>query len=494
MKLGFILKLLLITIVSCLMKIPSWADNSKTGTTAAQFLKIGVGARATAMGGAYGAVCNDVTAVFWNPAGLCLTKEQEISVMHSEWFEGIKYEFLGYSKRFKKFGTLAISGNYLSYGDLTGTREDSATGAYLAGSDYTFTASDFSGAISYAKLFGRFLGIGANFKYIQLKNEDEKATGIASDLGIQYLLYSVKPVLLKKISLSAHNLGSSIEYIAESDVLPRYVRVGAAWGFNKDKLLLGSDVIIPNDNKILLALGMEYTPVDLFSIRGGYRYRLGGDNLNGLSGLTAGIGIKIPDYNIDYAYAPYGDLGDTHRISLRFAFGSKKKFISAKRIRVYSADKEIEILERQIFAKEEREEMELSKSEKKAEMGRHFNRASKLYNEGKYKESIKEWGKVLEIEPNHELSQRKIEKANGKIMQREMEKPENKREIQIEQIKSENKKEDFQTYIVRGGDTLRMIARKLYNNSNDWKVIYEENKNRIKQSDQIYPGQVLTIP
>ncbi len=43
---------------------------SKSGTTAAQFLKIGVGARAIGMGGAFAATADDITAMYWNPAGL----------------------------------------------------------------------------------------------------------------------------------------------------------------------------------------------------------------------------------------------------------------------------------------------------------------------------------------------------------------------------------------------------------------------------------------
>ena len=48
-------------------------------------------------------------------------------------------------------------------------------------------------------------------------------------------------------------------------------------------------------------------------------------------------------------------------------------------------------------------------------MKNHFNKATQLYNEGKYKEAIAEWEKVIEIYPNHNLSRQKIEKAKEKL-------------------------------------------------------------------------------
>ena len=70
---------------------------SKTGTTAAQFLKIGVGARALAMGGAYAATSNDATALYWNPAGLSSLKKNEILLDHQDWILDVDLDFVGAS-------------------------------------------------------------------------------------------------------------------------------------------------------------------------------------------------------------------------------------------------------------------------------------------------------------------------------------------------------------------------------------------------------------
>jgi len=65
----------------------------KTGTTAAQFLKIGVGSRAVGMGGAFTATADDITAIYWNPGGLAAAGGNEAVFNHVAWFADMKYDF-----------------------------------------------------------------------------------------------------------------------------------------------------------------------------------------------------------------------------------------------------------------------------------------------------------------------------------------------------------------------------------------------------------------
>jgi len=67
------------------------------GTTAAQFLKIGVGARAVAMGGAFSAVADNIDAIYWNPAGLSRLEKREFTASHAEMFESTRLDFLAYA-------------------------------------------------------------------------------------------------------------------------------------------------------------------------------------------------------------------------------------------------------------------------------------------------------------------------------------------------------------------------------------------------------------
>ena len=65
------------------------------GSTTANFLKIGIGARGSAMGEAQSAIANDVNASYWNPAGLSTLRFQEISLMHYSLIEGVRYQVSG---------------------------------------------------------------------------------------------------------------------------------------------------------------------------------------------------------------------------------------------------------------------------------------------------------------------------------------------------------------------------------------------------------------
>ena len=60
----------------------------------AQFLKIGVGGRATAMDDAFVAIANDVSALYWNPAGITQVTENQVMLSHSEWVVDIKHEYI----------------------------------------------------------------------------------------------------------------------------------------------------------------------------------------------------------------------------------------------------------------------------------------------------------------------------------------------------------------------------------------------------------------
>ena len=70
-------------------------DVSGTGTNAASFLEIGAGARAMGMGGAYASVANDVSALYWNPAGIAWVNQVQVEVMHNEWLVDTNYDFVG---------------------------------------------------------------------------------------------------------------------------------------------------------------------------------------------------------------------------------------------------------------------------------------------------------------------------------------------------------------------------------------------------------------
>ena len=77
----------------------------KTGTASLQFLKLGVDARAIGMGEAYTAVTNDVSSLYWNPAGISRNFGKQVMFSHTKWPASISHEFVGYSQE-TDFGIL----------------------------------------------------------------------------------------------------------------------------------------------------------------------------------------------------------------------------------------------------------------------------------------------------------------------------------------------------------------------------------------------------
>lgn len=97
--------------------------------------------------------------------------------------------------------------------------------------------------------------------------------------------------------------------------MPINLKAGASVKLLDERLLMALDANKPIDNNVHLRLGLEYWLIDVFALRVGYR-----TDLDIGSGFCGGIGLKLMNYQIDYGFVPYSELGDTHRISLSMEF------------------------------------------------------------------------------------------------------------------------------------------------------------------------------
>jgi hypothetical protein len=264
------------------------------GTTAANFLKIGVGARASAMGGAFTALADDGTSLYWNPAGLAQMEGGELSATYNLWFEDIRQGYLGMG--FPSLGgTLGLAANYVDMGTLEGRDE----AGNLTGN---FTATDLEMMVGYAKkIFPKFsFGFGAGI--IQDTIAEDKESALLANIGL--LAEMNQPLFL---GLVVQNIGTELG----SDPLPLTVRLGLA--LRPDPFRLALDLVKPADDDTYYCAGAEWWIEGLVALRVGYK-----SNQDIGSGLTAGLGFKLATVELDYAYVDYGDLGDTHRVSLGF--------------------------------------------------------------------------------------------------------------------------------------------------------------------------------
>jgi len=293
------------------------------GTTGATFLKIEAGARPVAMGGAFVAVADDANTTYWNPAGLAQLEEAEITAMHNEWLEDIRYEFLAYAQPIKSerrthgFGVSAMC----LY--TTGLEERSTETVEPEG---TFGAYDIALAGAYARKVSRGLSIGANLKLIHQRLEEETAWSGAIDIGLLYRLPGPRKRFSKEslqVGFMVQNIGPGIKFIKESDPLPLNIKAGISRTYVmkpiNSEVTVALDVNAPIDNVINGHFGVEFVYKKMKNIeiagRAGYKTNTVKD-LGALSGLSTGIGFLWKSMGIDYVWVPYGDLGNTHRISL----------------------------------------------------------------------------------------------------------------------------------------------------------------------------------
>ena len=261
------------------------------GTTAANFLKIGVGARATAMGGAFTALADNGTSLYWNPAGLAQMDGGELSATYNLWFEDIRQGYLGIG--FPSLGgTLGLAANYVDMGTLEGRDE--------AGNlTSSFTASDLELMVGYAKKISPEFSFGFGAGIIQDTIAEDNESAFLANAG---LLTEMSKSLV--LGFVVQNLGSQLG----SDPLPLTLRIGLALRQNPFGIAL--DLVKPTDDDAYYCAGTEWWIGGLMALRVGYR-----SNQDIGSGLTAGLGFKVATVNLDYAYVDYEDLGNTHRVS-----------------------------------------------------------------------------------------------------------------------------------------------------------------------------------
>ncbi len=299
------------------------------GTTSAAFLKIGVGARAVGMAGAYTALSDDAYAVYWNPAGLAQPVGKSLVFTHNEYFEGLNQEYFGFTLPGEKIGFLRRSilenGNLglgLNYfytpKDLerrSGLNEASVAISPVEGK---FSAYDLAFSAAYGFNYSRDLRLGGAVKLIRQSIDTESGNTAALDLGALYDF----PWLDRQFTagFSVQNLGPGVKFNSKRFDLPLIFRAGLSHRMYEKGLLVSLDLAKPVDNYPSIALGLEHPLSNKLALRAGYRYRQHGNELGTLSGLAAGLGFAYEQFSFDYAFSPFGDLGASHRISLAFRF------------------------------------------------------------------------------------------------------------------------------------------------------------------------------
>jgi len=308
---------------------PVQATIKKVAQTGFQFLKVDVGSRAAAMGGAYMLVGDDATAMFYNPAGIAkISAGLDVFAGQTRWISDISYNSVALVKNLGNWGTVGLSGIFADYGTIEGTRVASNDQGYEETGNVEVGA--YTMGLSYARSLSDKFTVGGQIKYVSQhlgsnlrvggKTKDNTMSGLAYDFGT--IFYPGFKSF--RFGMSVRNFSKEFKYEQEGFQLPLTFAVGIAMdvmdflGEHKNPLILAVDATHPRDYTERLNIGGEYTFMNMVALRAGYKYNYDSE------GLTLGLGVmrKLAgvNFHLDYAYSDNDVFDAVNRFSVGFSF------------------------------------------------------------------------------------------------------------------------------------------------------------------------------
>jgi hypothetical protein len=323
-----------------LISSDSYAQSQKTGTTSAQVLKLNVGPRAIGMGGAYTALSDDITAMYWNPGGTANIRRNEAFFNHTSLYADVGYDYAAIASRLSGIGTIGVFVSVLSMDDMPVRTEQMPEGT-----GEMFTAGALVAGINFSRFLTDNFAIGFNVKYINEHIWHMNAAGFALDVGTMYKIPVFNDL---RIAASISNFGTKMQ-LRGRDItrviqsgsggdnfintnlaldrfdLPLLFRFGVSSDLIKQgasRLTTSVDAVHPNDHTEYLNTGFEYAWNEILFLRAGYNSLF---ELDSEKGLTFGFGLhyRIVDlvvFKMDYAYQDFGRLKAVHYFSVGITF------------------------------------------------------------------------------------------------------------------------------------------------------------------------------
>ncbi len=336
--------------LAVLLPTLAFSQSTGIGKYAGEFMASGVGGRALALGGAYTALASDVTAAYWNPAGLMRASYPEIGLMHEQRFGGLlNYNYGAVVWPFTERYTLALSLMRSGVDDIPDTRNAlidlNNNGKLDPGErlDYSkvtsFNYVDWVGYLTFAYRSSEDLNLGVNLKVIQRSMGPNSAYGVGFDLGAQYRL---TPELMVGAAVQDVTTTLVAWDTGTNDLVSPTLKLGAAYALSVPSLNMSVipsvDVDMMGENRKYAStahigpvslnprLGLEVQYSTLFALRAG---------MNDMQQLSLGAGVHLPKLYLDYAFgeSPLAEsltADATHRISLRIVLEEPRFLRSIK--------------------------------------------------------------------------------------------------------------------------------------------------------------------
>ncbi|MCC6349291.1 MAG: PorV/PorQ family protein [Candidatus Eisenbacteria bacterium] len=301
----------------------------RAGTSSGTFLRIGVGARAVAMGESFVAVANDPSAIYWNPAGLASLQRREVGLSYVQWPADVDYGHIALIVPVKRLGGSVG----LQFGVLA-TRMDETTELMPFGTGRSFSYSDVVAGATYARRWTDKLLVGAGLKYV---HEDlgsqvggPTTSAVLLDIGSIYYLGLGSVRIATSLTSFGPQLRPAGDWVSpltgevrqyDGFDPPMVFRYGLAFEpleNNTQRLTTALEVNQPADNEQNLKAGAEWTYLRRFALRSGYNFRADALKFSAGAGFVADVNDSR--LNIDYAWTDGGPLGSVHRMTLGVRF------------------------------------------------------------------------------------------------------------------------------------------------------------------------------
>lgn len=334
------------------------ASAQKVVSYGADFLAGGVGGRALGMGGTHVALAHDVSAGYWNPAGLSGLSFPEVAYMHAERFAGVvSFDYGSMAVPINARSTFGLSFFRSGVNDIKNTLDawDPERNAPRANPEdhiSSFSAADMAFFLSYARMLRDNLTVGVSAKVIRRNiGEFADAWGYSFDVGAQYRLGQIMfgvnlqdaAGMRQSWSVNQSELRNIEEVFGEDlpqggvEVVLPVARLGSGYvaEFGDHSVVLGADVDLAFDGQRSYAmsagdisfhprLGTEYNYRGIVALRAGLSNITASERYGWNATPTVGAGLRMNQLTVDYGFGDFAglesDLGYSHRISASLTF------------------------------------------------------------------------------------------------------------------------------------------------------------------------------
>ena len=277
------------------------------GTSSGEFLSLPGDAKGAAMGEATSSMASGAVGLWYNPATLSRKDNPSLSLMHTAYLEGLTFDTLAVAIPFGHQHAFGFGAEYLSVGSVASYDN---TGAAAP----SYSPRDVNVRMGYAKTFHK-TSLGLSGSFIQSTIQDSAST-VAGSFGVHQ---GIGPFALAMVG---ENFGGKLKFREKAEPLPQRWRTGLSCQLIPGGFL-SADVVQPRSGNGWVAVGSEYAFEirDAFGLafRAGYNTQAASE-LSGLKGVAGGVGVSWAGAQLNYAWVPFGDLGQTHRISLDYEF------------------------------------------------------------------------------------------------------------------------------------------------------------------------------